>query len=213
MINYFFVLNISKNEIVFDKPKNKKETYRIYVKQAIAKIKPQEMRIKGKGKKRFPNEERIMYQKIDSKLLLAAIVVNVRRDLDIYGFFADFNLEMQKYRGNLRDNTDLESWAKKQIKSVNELNIKSSIELNRSNNSSYNMKLSLIQIDEEPSDIENPTTKPLIINEVSEMNECSPNISSEFNGKTQVALWGVFGLIALCLGLIGIELFSSSPVL
>lgn len=209
MINYFFAINVSNNEIVFDKPKNKKETYRIYVKQAVARIKPDSLMIGGKGKKRFPNDERILYQKMDSKLLIAAIVTKVRRNSEIYTLFQEFYNQMQKYRGQIRDNDELEQWTKKQIKTFNETKRQSFTEIDKSDSSYYTQKLSLIQIDEEELDIENPTFKPLIIEEERDLTVSKSIYIDDFNGKTQIVLWGVFGMVGLCLGMIGIELFTN----
>ena len=146
---------------------------------------------------------------MDSKLLIAAIVTKVRRNSEIYTLFQEFYNQMQKYRGQIRDNDELEQWTKKQIKTFNETKRQSFTEIDKSDSSYYTQKLSLIQIDEEELDIENPTFKPLIIEEERDLTVSKSIYIDDFNGKTQIVLWGVFGMVGLCLGMIGIELFTN----
>ena len=113
------MLKISSGEVILEKPRRQKNLYRQYVKSAIKRIKADEIENLARGKKKFPNDERILFQKMDSKVLFAAITSDLKRDSAVYRFFKDFYVEFVNTKGVISNNEDLERWLSTEIEKFN----------------------------------------------------------------------------------------------
>ncbi len=119
MINYFFVLDIKNNRVIFSHPRNRKEIYKVFVNQAVNKIQPENLLIGTRGKKRFPSDERILYKKIDEKMMLAAIVNSVKLEAEIYKFFFEFHHQVSNFRPLEKRQLLLDEKKKREMKKFN----------------------------------------------------------------------------------------------
>ena len=201
MIKYFFVMNISSNKIIFDKPRREKTTYKNYVRHAVKKINPAEMEAGQKGKKKFPSDERILFQKMDSKLFFAAITEGVKRDSSVYRLLGDFYAEVGKHRGEIRGNEELEKWLKIEISKFNKgKRFNESDKGNSQQGSLAGTHTVLIRDDESANSRigglawEERNQKPKAENE-----------QAFSDNKLQILIWFVLGLIALCIGIFFME--------
>ena len=207
MINYFFVLDIKSNRVIFSHPKNRKEMYKVYVDQAVKKIKPADLLISARGKKRYPSEERIMYKKMDENLFLAAIVSNIKLEAEVYKFFFDFYDQLSNFRGIIKNNNKLCQWTKNEVKKLNQ---PMSVEGNdRQHIDHNNTDISVLCMFNGVNDYESQ------IGVSWEDSWQSSNKKDTFytlatqNNKVQVFVWALLGFVTLFMGIIFIESFYS----
>ena len=201
MIKYFFVMNISSNKIIFDKPRREKTTYKNYVRHAIKKINPMEMQPGMKGKKKFPSEERILFQKMDSKLLFAAITHEVKRDSSVYRLMNDFYAEVNKNKGEIKGNEELERWLKIEISKFNKGKRFNDADKRNSQQGSLAGTHTVL--------IGNDNSQSSQLNEViwEDKKQKVPVDNDQVldDKKLQLLIWFVCGLIVLCIGIFFME--------
>lgn len=206
MLRYFFVVDINSNEILVDKPKKSKGKYKTPVRQALQKIKPGSMAEDERGKKNLEDGEVILYQKMNSKVLMGAIVHNCKKDSDVYRLFNDFNEEIKNSKKPLKGSKELETWIKTQ-----------SDVLNRGDRSNSAARINN-RLEQANSKIEARITQEMkkfeeldsLEQEIIQMEEVSKDMSSNavvlhreaylYNKKLELMIWGAVALLSVIIG-------------
>ena len=213
MINYLFVLDINSNEIILDKPKKAKGTYKDIIKTAIQKIKPMGLADQERGKKTLEANNKIYYQKLNAKLLTGAVATQIKKEGDVYRLFADLNNQIKQTKAALKANKELETWLKTEVTKFNKgERLSSAARINERVSSANNMVEGMLAKELEKFEQLEEIDKDVI--EMEEMAKSFENNATDlhneafwYNRKLQIMIWGGVGLVGVFAGIYIVDIF------
>ena len=118
MLKYYCVVDINSKKIILGTPKEEKLKFKEDIKKGVVSVKPKKMVMEARGNKAFPSGDQFFYQKLDENFLYCLVAENIEKEGDAYRFFGDFHEERKKVK-EMKNNKDLDSWLKTEIKAFN----------------------------------------------------------------------------------------------